>query len=422
MRFIKRNRAFFFFSPQKVLQRATVDNYQNSQNKIEKKIVSKYQNIGLIYKEDVISIPLNKGEKKEYCGGLVNSDTGTLIDQAIHFDGDLSQELPGQKHVEAEIEINRLLFFGGILYDQFGHVLLDSISRLWAYSLVKELDPLVYFYVPWNTPNYLERDNYVHQIFEGFNIPHKKIIFSAKPALLKKIIIAPQKYGYGLCKAPDEHFMNFLKSFKYQNSLPSNFMKGDKIYVSRTKMKYGMGKAIGEKYFEAFLKSNGYKIFYPEDYKLNEQLTVYLEASKIVFSEGSALHACILLPNIMAEIAIIARRKDPKRTVNLITDQFVGFKKNFLWIDEVGKQYQFGLETWNAITEVNWYEVSAKLMDHKFVSSVFDDFLSLNYEEIVQKEIASHIEGIKNTPEFIRFLKANYEEYGDACHDVPKIK
>ena len=129
-----------------------------------------------------------------------------------------------------------------------------------------------------------------------------------------------------------------------------------------------------------------------------------------IFCDGSALHSCILLPNIKAEIAIISRRKDAKRGVNIIADQFIGFKKNFLWVDEVGKQYQFGLETWSAIAEVDWYKVSCKLLEHKFINNFFTDFTSLNFDEILQEEIKNYIEEIKNRPEFINFLKANHEE------------
>jgi hypothetical protein len=408
LRFIKRSRGFYFFSPEKAWENAIISKGKQGQYDIEK-MIAKYKIMGLVFKEDLISIPLIKGKKKEYYGGLVDCKTGKLIDEAIHFDGDSSQEFSEQKDIRTETQVNQVVFFGGILYDHFGHVLLDSISRLWAYSLIRELDPYIYFYVPWDTPRYLEKDNYLHQILEGFNIPPKKIIFSAKPAKLRKVIIAPQKYGYGLCKSPDEHFMSFLKSFIYRKSVPQNFVDADKIYVSRTKIKYGLGKPIGEKYFEEFLKSAQYKIFYPERYTLNEQLTVYSNAAKIIFCEGSALHACILLPAIRAEIAIISRRKDFKRDVNLITDQFIGFKKDFLWIDEVGKQYQFGLETWSAISEIDWYKVSYRLWEHKFIDNLFTGFTRLNYNEIIQEEIKMYIEEIRNRPEFINFLKANHE-------------
>src|SRR5215203_5399204 len=212
LRFIKRSRGFSFFSAEKAWKNATISKNQPGEDDITK-IIAKHTTIGLLLKEDVISVPLIKGKEKEYYGGLVDSKTGKLIDEAIHFDGDRSQEFSEQEEISTETKINQVVFFGGILYAHFGHVLLDSISRLWAYSLVKELDPYIYFYVPWDTPKYLEKNNYVYQILKGFNIPHKKIIFSAEPAKLEKVIIAPQKYGYGLCKSPDEHFMKFIRSF-----------------------------------------------------------------------------------------------------------------------------------------------------------------------------------------------------------------
>ena len=122
---------------------------------------------------------------------------------------------------------------------------------------------------------------------------------------------------------------------------------------------------------------------------------------KIIFCDGSALHSCILLYDLKADIAIVARRKNGKS----IADQFVGFGKDFLWIDEVKKQYQFGLADWSAVSEINWFEVSSKLLAAGFIENVFTEFSSLNYEEIVTQEIKSYIAAIKNRPEFISFLK-----------------
>lgn len=409
LRFVKRRRSFIFFSQEKTFRKLVVSESQLDDGYIESVLVS-CKSAGLLVKEDLISVPLSKGHIKEYHGGLVDRNTGLLINEAIHYDGELSQEFHPRNDIKPENHVNHLLFFGGILYDHFGHVLLDTICRLWAYPLVKKLDPYIYFYVPWNTPRYLEKKNFVYQVFEGFDIPHKKIIFSQQTLLLKKIIIAPQKYGYGLCKSPDPVFVDFLKTFKYQKSLPKKFLKADKLYVSRVNIEYGLGKPIGEKYFENFLKDNGYKIFYPEQYSLKEQLTIYTNAKKIIFCEGSALHACILLPDLKAEIAIISRRKDLKRSANLITDQFVGFKKEFLWINEVGKQYQFGLETWSAIAEVDWYKVSCILAENDFVNEIFLHFNTSNYNEIVEQELKEYVEAIKTRPEFISFLKENHSE------------
>jgi len=63
------------------------------------------------------------------------------------------------------------------------------------------------------------------------------------------------------------------------------------------------------------------------------------------------------------------------------------------------------LADWSAVSEINWYEVSIKLLAAGFIENVFTEFSSLNYEEIVTQEIKSYIAAIKNRPEFISFLK-----------------
>ncbi|MEG4810813.1 hypothetical protein QUA82_24090 [Microcoleus sp. F8-D3] len=52
--------------------------------------------------------------------------------------------------------IEELVFFGGRLNDRFGHFLLESLSRLWAYEAFRQFDPYIFFYTPRGMPDYLE--------------------------------------------------------------------------------------------------------------------------------------------------------------------------------------------------------------------------------------------------------------------------
>jgi capsular polysaccharide biosynthesis protein len=63
----------------------------------------------------------------------------------------------------------------------------------------------------------------------------------------------------------------------------------------------------GESLFEEYFISEGYKIFYPEKFDFFQQLTVYNNAKKIIFCGGSAAHACLLLPDLQADVAVILR-------------------------------------------------------------------------------------------------------------------
>lgn len=411
LQFLKRNPNFFFYSPKVAFAKASrkysiPDKSQIKITEIENNSVQ-----GLSLYRDVISYPLTQGKEKDYLGGLINTKTNTLIDEAIHF-GYMKvfcQEPPNLKSSELTStnipEIEHTVLFGGIFYNNFGHFLLESLGRLWAYEYVKELDPYMLFYAPWVPPqDYLEKQNYAYQVLSGFNIPLKRVFFVDHIAKIKKIIIPSQKYGYEYCKNPDSIFLKFVNSFKFPQIIPKGFENADKIYVSRSKIPAGAGKPIGEKFFEEYLLSNGYKIFHPERYSLYQQLSLYSKAKKLIFCDGGALHACILLPKLEAEVAVIARRRDTQYDCREILEQFQGYNKNVLWIDAVKEQYQFGLATWDAVSVVDWFQVSVQLQAYSFVKEVFESFNNVDHRNLIRSELRTHLQSISGDPRFTDFM------------------
>jgi hypothetical protein len=429
LRFLRRHPNLIFHSPQVAL---TEMNRKSSSNNINQLKVLEVEN-KLIDKisihEEVILYPLVQKKNDQlmgefYSGGLIDSRSHKLIESAIHYNGvSYCQELPNsykKGFIQDCLEIKNTVLFGGIIYNHFGHFLAESLGRLYAYKFVREYDPYILYYAPWGVPNYLEKNNYVNQILSGFNIPLKRLVFINRVARLRKALIPNQEYGFGYMEKPDPIFLDFIKTFKFKADIPKGFENADKIYVSRAKLPNSKGKQIGENLFEEYLKSNGYTIFYPESYNLFEQLTLYKNAKKIIFSDGSAVLACILLPDLMADVAIVARRRDPHRNIRLSTDCFKGYGKNILWIDAISGQYQFGLGTWDALSEINWYEVSTLLKSHQFVDTLFNDLDRIDYSNIVRYELRNYIEEVSRDREFIDFMM-NLKEVHPLWEGLPHI-
>jgi len=405
----KRKTEFLFFSPEVAYRRAKRASSKSTTGHSLDKIEA-YVRDGLSCHKNVLSYPLIEGKVKDYAGGLIDSKTCTLIPEAIHLNyrKTLSQELPTENASDLLnsnlIEIIHPVLFGGIFWNNFGHFLLESLARLWAYKQVRGLDPYLLFYLNWVPPKYLEKENYAYQVLSGFNIPHTRVFFTDKPVMIKDLLIPSQKYGYTYCKNPDADMMEFIRSFRYPAIIPKGFEEADKIYVSRSKIPDGAGKPIGEKLFDEYLASNGYKIFHPEFYNLYQQLTLYSRVNKIIFCDGGALHGCILLPDLKAEVAIIARRRDTDYDCREITDQFVGYRKEVFWIDAVKEQYQFGLESWDAVSFVDWFEVSVHLQALGFVNNAFESFTKIDKHGLIHNELRRHIQSVSNKPGFTDFL------------------
>ncbi|MEO6932879.1 MAG: glycosyltransferase 61 family protein [Chitinophagaceae bacterium] len=411
--FVRKDPAFYFFSVAIARKRASI---QTAPSKKILPLNEAHKCAGeseMALRENLVAIPLRHGKTRDYSGGLITQVSLELVHEAIHmrnFRNQVlySQELPVEKVENLQVgklqELNALVMFGGLLYEHFGHFLLESLGRLWAYDRIKHLDPYVFFLLAYDPPAYLETKNFAYQVFKGFGIPLTRIIFVKEPTRIKTAIIPSQKYGYGFSLRPSEEFMQFVRRFSYTQTIPAGYGNAEKIYVSRSRLAAGSGKAVGECYFEEYLAANGYFIFYPEKHTLYEQLTVYSRASKILFSDGSAVHACILLPDLVAKIAVISRRKDPKYDITEILDQFKGYKQAAIWIDAVLEQYQFGLPSWQCLAMVDWVQVSEKLLAGGFVDNPMEAIPCDQLDATLKVDMRNHIRAISAEPLFIDYM------------------
>ncbi len=133
-------------------------------------------------------------------------------------------------------------------------------------------------------------------------------------------------------------------------------------------------------------------------------MSVYSEADELVFCDGAALHACILLPDLQARVAVICRRRDALWDPSEIVNQFRGYGQTVTWIDAVRYQYQFGRESWDAMAMIDWFDVSVRLQECGFTASAFDDAGSVDFSEIAATELREYIGSIYRDPEVVRYL------------------
>lgn len=399
-----------------IFKRLSINHFANKSPVEGINVLENINNTDVVIRHDVIAYPVSDAKSGyDFEGGLMDCKTIQLIEEAILIRHNKpSQEIPSWNYNAADT--NKLpgndstFLYGGIIFNNFGHFLLESIGRLWAYNEYKKFDPYILFYAPWGIPDYTKKDNYMYQLFKGFSIPLNKLIFVKEIARFKTVIIPQQKYGFGKCKTPDTIFINFIQSF----NIPQQYFKNlsaEKIYVSRSKLPFNTGRPFAEAEFEKYLQTDGYTVIYPEKISLYEQLAIYTKAKKIIFCDGGAMYATILLTNLKADIAIIARRRDYRWNYKELTEHFYGYKKEVLWIDEVVSQYQYGLETWDAAAEINWQKVSVILKNENFLEPALKEIDIVNYEELKRKELLLFIQSIQYNPLFLNYMQKLNEQH-----------
>jgi hypothetical protein len=80
-----------------------------------------------------------------------------------------------------------------------------------------------------------------------------------------------------------------------------------RIWISRSKLRDGLGKVQGEEILEAELAEKGWTILAPESHPVWWQLQAMSDAEEIAGFEGSAFHTLILAAGCEAQITLYAR-------------------------------------------------------------------------------------------------------------------
>lgn len=189
--------------------------------------------------------------------------------------------------------------FGGMFYGHFGHVITETIARMWAWDDTYEgllLTP--------KHANLLHIKKHYAEFFRSLGVEKLPLII-AQPTLVEELDVPGQAYGLGKIAAGTPEFRSFVK--KSATSIePSG---AEKIFISRVNY-IARGGLLGERVLESNLIEAGYQPFYPEKHSWPDQLAAYKAAKKIVSLDSSALHLVGLVADQDTDVAIILRRNN----------------------------------------------------------------------------------------------------------------
>jgi hypothetical protein len=191
--------------------------------------------------------------------------------------------------------------FGGLLKNEhFGHFFAESLARLWAVGILHQnISSIVYYLRDSN----IKIPNFIYDTLKLIR-PDLTISIVDKPTKYERLFVPEQivHSKIGFLRGSNE-----VKAiFKHLNVIDNT--KPEKIYVSRTKLKSNEGGIICENVLEKNLENDGYTIFHPQEHTVEEQISFYASAKKLIFAEGSAFHAYVTVSNPEQKIYLIRRR------------------------------------------------------------------------------------------------------------------
>jgi hypothetical protein len=192
----------------------------------------------------------------------------------------------------------------GPISPHFGHQVADFSMRLLGTRVVRPDVTFVAGVHPHLRPTPVwPGPAFWRDILAWLGIPRSDVRILERPALVRELLVAPQAEqvrGPG----PSEWHLDRMDELTQRRlgSVPST----GTIYVSRAGQQSHMA---GEPALEDAMRRCGVTVIRPETLPLRHQLRRYLGAERLIFAEGSAMHALQLLGRLPAGIVGIHRRR-----------------------------------------------------------------------------------------------------------------
>lgn len=214
--------------------------------------------------------------------------------------------------VPAEISsdtIEEPVIYGGMLINQFGHFIIESLSRLWLADKISS--PEIVF---------AAHDDFKahhNEILELLGI-RSRIRLVDRPARLRRVAL-PEP-GYRIPDFLHDTHRDFLAR-KGPVAVPS---RGDRVYISRSRLAKDRRKCVNEVELEEALVKLGWRIFHPQEHSVGVQLEVLGAAFLVMGREGSfffnsllfqypSFRTLLIRDQLSANFDMVARAKGLKQ-------------------------------------------------------------------------------------------------------------
>lgn len=221
--------------------------------------------------------------------------------------------------------INENIIYGGVIvFNHFGHLIEDGLVRLWYAAKHKNKN------VKWafNTIGVSELSNFHYEIFKLLGIDESRLHIIRKPTQFKKIVV-PKQAWYTNGYAYSRELCRLLWDEITSKITPRT---ESKIYLSRTKLEKHY--IHGETYFEKFFESRGFKVIYPEQLSIEEQIAYIQGADEVALTYGTLAHLAVFAKDETKFIILLRHSKRSLRG-NDCFQEYIHAAKNidFVYID-----------------------------------------------------------------------------------------
>ena len=189
----------------------------------------------------------------------------------------------------------------GPITGHFGHMIADFGMRIASSSRVDETTPLVFSL--WPLPD-AEPPAFFYRLLDHLQVDRSRVMLIRAPTRFARLSVLPQAERRDGGRPSRRHLA--MMDAIAARSLPPPDGDSSTIFVSRARLP--KGRFAAEPYLDEALAAAGVAVFHPESVDLAAQLQLYRRTRRLIFSEGSALHALQLLGHVDAEVIVLTRR------------------------------------------------------------------------------------------------------------------
>lgn len=255
-----------------------------------------------------IILPPKHLENGHYAGGACSEDFNFIGGLTLY--DETHPEYPGwaamaKSYKTSDVEkSSEEVIFGGVIYNHFGHFLLDGLSRLWY--LVKypqDKRKVAFVVISWDNADEklgsVREFNYEFLKMLGLN--KERILIINKATKFAKIIV-PQESHHAYFNYSKEWISIYQKLAESADKICQKEPKFDKIFLSHKKWLGSCGvrscECVNEDLFEEFFSKLGFEVIYPEELSIARQIYLAHNAKQIASTIGTTTHfALFCKPN-----------------------------------------------------------------------------------------------------------------------------
>lgn len=193
----------------------------------------------------------------------------------------------------AEEQLTGRYVYGGLLFDRYGHFLVESLARYWYIKRYPRRALL------WHRRDSAELLPWQEEILAMLDVPAHSHNIVLRPTRVEHLIVPQLGAEVGGFLAAQQ--VEALAVYPFQPPDPAK-----RVWISRSS--WQSAGVEGERELEEDLRRRGWRTVHPETLSVREQLEQLSGAALIAGFDGSAFHTLLLARDVRARVVIVPRR------------------------------------------------------------------------------------------------------------------